>query len=345
MEEKRVADYFVVAGMPDNPRQFQENIFTDSGHLRSADGKQPITDIGVFFPSLGELVPDGHEVLLETPSGLDADLNYGSVRTNACFLYFRRSTDKPPLVDIGVMFDGAERIMPDAEIVASTPGDRVANVNNSSSRTFLTYRRAKPDMPCNELVVTDLCVIVPSKGEKPPHAFCQIQKTLNKGLMATDVFLCYKKSMFRPKSISYQPEILHRYPAMDHNDFPLNLCPSVPLFCLPMGTTLEVWPHIEDEKSSEIRKRPPVSSVFSTFVLTVSDGTYKVYGSALTFYEDFDGSNLNDEQREILEWNPESTLTNSLHVNKSICLLSHYPFGDTFEKWLQYLHVSFLLFL
>lgn len=183
------------------------------------------------------------------------------------------------------MYDGAERIMPDAEIVYNTPGDRIANVNNSSAKTFLTYRRAKPDMSCNELVVTDLCVIIPSKGEKPPHAFCQIHKTLNKGIMGTDVYLCYKKSMDRPKLISYQPEILHRYPAADHIDFPLNLCPSVPLFCLPMGSTLEVWPHIPNEID---KKRSSVSSIFSTFVLTVNDGAYKVYGSALTFYEEFE---------------------------------------------------------
>lgn len=146
------------------------------------------------------------------------------------------------------MYEGNERIMNDAKIVHETPGQRVANVNNSSAKTFLTYRRAKPNMPCNELVVTDLCVIVPSKGERPPHAFCQIHKTLNRGIMGNDVFLCYKKSMNRPKLISYQPEILHRYPEMDHNDFPLNLCPSVPLFCLPMGSTLESWPHVEGEE-------------------------------------------------------------------------------------------------
>lgn len=145
------------------------------------------------------------------------------------------------------MYEGNERIMNDAKIVHETPGQRIANVNNSSAKTFLTYRRAKPNMPCNELVVTDLCVIVPSKGERPPHAFCQIHKTLNRGIMGNDVFLCYKKSMNRPKLISYQPEILHRYPEMDHNDFPLNLCPSVPLFCLPMGSTLESWPHVEGE--------------------------------------------------------------------------------------------------
>lgn len=336
MDERRVADYFVVAGMPENPKLLKENIFNDSSHLRSAITIDPITDIGVFFPSLGEKIPADYEVLENTPTGLLADLNYGSVRTTACFIYYRRGKDKPPLVDIGVMYEEADRIMPDAEIVHYTPGDRLANVNNSSSKTFLTFRRAKNDMPCNELVVTDMCVVIPSKGEKPPHAFCMIHKTLNKGLMGSDVYLCYKKSMNRPKLISYQPEILHRYPTVDHNDFPLNLCPSVPLFCLPMGTTLEAWPHVPGGDGK--LKRKPIQPIFSTFVLTVNDGTYKVYGSALTFYEDFDEQLLNDQQRELLEWGPDSHKTHSLHVNKSICLLSRWPFGDTFEKWLQFLH-------
>ncbi|XP_053670188.1 DENN domain-containing protein Crag isoform X1 [Anopheles nili] len=334
MEERRVADYFVVAGMPEQPKLLKENIFNDSSHLRLTTTIDPITDIGVYFPSLGEKIPADYEILESTPSGLLADLNYGSVRTIGCFIYYRRGKDKPPLVDIGVMYEGAERIMADAEIVLSTPGDRLANVNNSSAKTFLTFRRASTDMPCNELVVTDLCVVIPSKGEKPPHAFCMIHKTLNKGLMGSDVYLCYKKSMNRPKLISYEPEILHRYPTFDHNDFPLTLCPSVPLFCLPMGTTLEAWQHVPGGDG----KRKPIQPVFSTFVLTVNDGTYKVYGSALTFYEEFCENNLNDQQRELLDWNKDSHKTHSLHVNKSICLLSRWPFGDTFEKWLQFLH-------
>lgn len=104
MEEKRVADYFVVAGLPENPRLLQENIFNDSGHLRSVDAVDPIVDIGVLFPALGERIPEGTQLLEYTPSGLFADLNYGSVRTTACFIYYRRGRDKPPLVDIGTFF-------------------------------------------------------------------------------------------------------------------------------------------------------------------------------------------------------------------------------------------------
>lgn len=249
---KRVADYFVVAGMPENPTLLKDNILNDSSHLKPAFGVEPITDIGVFFPTLGEKITPGYSILETTPNGYDADLNFGSVRTPACFIYYRRGHDRPPLVDIGVMYEGSEKIMPDAEIVYETPGNRLANINNTAARTFITYRRAKLDIPCNELVVTELCVIIPSKGEKPPHAFCQIHKTLNKGLMGHDVYLCYKKSQNRPRLISYKPELIHRYPKIDYEDFSLSACECVPLFCLPMGATLEAWPHVKTSNELKV---------------------------------------------------------------------------------------------
>lgn len=51
-------------------------------------------------------------------------------------------------------------------------------------------------------------------------------------------------------------------------------------------------------------------------------------------------SQLSAEQRELLGWNEEFAADHSLHMIKAICLLSHHPFGDTFDKWLKYLHVS-----
>src|SRR5215467_4937045 len=73
--------------------------------------------------------------------------------------------------------------MADSEVMHTTPYGKPANVNNSGSRTFLTYRRAKENAPCNQLVVTDICVILTSKGETPPHAFCLVHKNLNKVLI------------------------------------------------------------------------------------------------------------------------------------------------------------------
>jgi len=58
--------------------------------------------------------------------------------------------------------------------------------------------------------------------------------------------------------------ILARYPHNDYTDFPLPA--TVPMFCLPMGSSVECWP------ATATQPRP----VFSTFVLTVSDAAEKV---------------------------------------------------------------------
>lgn len=49
MDDRRIADYFVVAGLPKNPVLLEESIFSDSGHLKSSDSKAPITDLGTFI--------------------------------------------------------------------------------------------------------------------------------------------------------------------------------------------------------------------------------------------------------------------------------------------------------
>lgn len=101
MDDRRVADYFVVAGLPDNPEPLDETTLSEGGNLKASHGQPPITDISVIFPSLGENKPDEYEVITKTPTGLSADLNHGSLRTVECFLCVRRGRDKPPLVDIG----------------------------------------------------------------------------------------------------------------------------------------------------------------------------------------------------------------------------------------------------
>ena len=105
------------------------------------------------------------------------------------FLCYRRGRDRAPLLDIGVLFEGKDKVDPSSQIIEFTPNGHSANVNNTNnSATYLTYKRATEVSPCNELVVTDICVIVSSKGEVPPHSFKIIDKTLNKGMMGSDVF-------------------------------------------------------------------------------------------------------------------------------------------------------------
>ena len=59
------------------------------------------------------------------------------------------------------------------------------------------FRRAQDLSPCNELVITELGVIITSKGEEPPHSFLKIDKNLNKSMLGSAVYLCFKKSMNR----------------------------------------------------------------------------------------------------------------------------------------------------
>lgn len=54
--------------------------------------------------------------------------------------------------------------------------------------------------------------------------------------------------------------LLSRYPEEDYESFPLP--ESVPLFCLPMGASIECWP-------SQTKYSLPI---FSTFVLTGASG-------------------------------------------------------------------------
>ena len=87
---QRVADYFVVVGS-DN----LQSPVTDTETL------EPITDLIVIFKSKGETPPPGFHCIDLTPSGLVADLNAGSLRSDSCFLCYRRGSDKPPLTDVG----------------------------------------------------------------------------------------------------------------------------------------------------------------------------------------------------------------------------------------------------
>ncbi|XP_055954138.1 C-myc promoter-binding protein-like [Argiope bruennichi] len=325
MDDKRVADYFVVAGLQDNASPLDESS-RDGITPKTTHPLVPITDVTVIIRSQGETIPKGFTCIEYTPSNFPADLNHGSIRSPNIYFCYRRGRDKPPLVDVGVLYDGKEKIMADSEVVLTTPYGRSANVNNSGSKTFITYRRAHENAPCNQLVVTDICIILANKGENPPHAFCKIDKNLNKGVVGSDVFLCYKKSMNRPDLLSYKPGILGRFPLDDYENFALP--PSVPLFCLPMGANIECWP----------KKAQQPKPVFSTFVLT-SYSAEKVYGAAVTFYELFPELKLNKAMKSHLNYvTEEDKKKKCLQTNKSICLLSRWPFFDTFEKFLRYLH-------
>ncbi|XP_033992511.1 DENN domain-containing protein 4C isoform X2 [Trematomus bernacchii] len=324
----RVTDYFVVAGLTDKSTPLEQ----DLSETKSSGPKAPISDLAVINRSAGETVPEGFTCIDSTYSGQPANLNHGSLKSPELFLCYKRGRGKSPLIDIGVLYEGKERLIHGCEVIQATPYGRCANVNNSSAtsqRIFITLRRAPPVTPQNSLAVTDICVIVTSKGETPPHTFCKVDKNLNCGMWGSNVFLCYKKSVSASNSISYKAGLIFRYPEEDYESFPLS--ESVPLFCLPMGATIECWaPNTRD----------PLP-VFSTFVLTISSGE-KVYGSAIQFYEPHPVDQLSEKQKiqlGLLTTVEKKMIPNRpVNTNKCICLLSRWPFFESFRKFLMFLY-------
>ncbi|XP_004628859.1 C-myc promoter-binding protein isoform X4 [Octodon degus] len=326
----RVADYFVVAGLTDVSKPLEEEIhFNDACH-KVAKPKEPITDVSVIIKSLGEEVPRDYVCIDVTPTGLSADLNNGSLVGPQIYLCYRRGRDKPPLTDLGVLYDWKERLKQGCEIIQNTPYGRPANISGSTSsqRIYITYRRASENMTQNTLAVTDICIIIPSKGESPPHTFCKVDKNLNNSMWGSAVYLCYKKSVAKTNTVSYKAGLICRYPQEDYESF--SLPESVPLFCLPMGATIECWPP---------NSKYPLP-VFSTFVLTGASAE-KVYGAAIQFFEPYPEENLTEKQRLLLGLSladGKSDGSKTIHTNKCICLLSHWPFFDAFRKFLTFLY-------
>uniref|UniRef100_A0A8C5EV22 DENN/MADD domain containing 4A n=1 Tax=Gouania willdenowi TaxID=441366 RepID=A0A8C5EV22_GOUWI len=331
MEDKgpRVADYFVIAGLTDSSKPLDEDLHFDDAGPKSVKPKAPITDIAVVIRSLGEEVPPGFTCVESTPSGLSAELNGASLRGPQIFLCFKRGRDKPPLTDLGILYEWKEKLKPGCHIVQTTPSGRPANISSSSSqRIYITYRRAPKSQPHTSLAVTDVCVIVPGKGETPPHTFCKVDKNLNSSMWGSSVYLCYKKSLAKANAIAYKAGLLCRYPEEDYESFPLP--ESVPMFCLPMGAMIECWP-------AHTKHSLPV---FSTFVLTGASGE-KVYGAAIQFYEPYPEESLSDRQRSQLGVASSALKlveSRNVYSNKSICLLSHWPFFQSFRSFLTFLY-------
>ncbi|NWR47408.1 DEN4C protein, partial [Regulus satrapa] len=328
----RVADYFVVAGLTDTDTATLLDQEISRHETKSTGPKAPITDIAVIIKSAGETVPEGYTCVEATPTALQANLNYGSLKSPELFLCYKRGRDKPPLTDIGVLYEGKDRVISGCEVIQATPYGRCANVNNSSAssqRIFITYRRAPAVRPQNSLAVTDICVIVTSKGETPPHTFCKVDKNLNCGMWGSSVYLCYKKSVPASNSLAYKAGLIFRYPQENYESFPLS--DSVPLFCLPMGATIECW---------DPQTKYPLP-VFSTFVLTCSSAE-KVYGAAIQFYEPYPRELLTEKQQSqlgLLTTVERKVITSkSINSNKCICLLSHWPFFEAFRKFLMFIY-------
>ncbi|XP_030820997.1 LOW QUALITY PROTEIN: DENN domain-containing protein 4B [Camarhynchus parvulus] len=323
----QLVDYFVVAGLAEGSRALEEE-----QQPRPARPGEPITDVAVIIRSQGEEVPQGFTCIETSTSGHPVDLNAGLLNNPQMFLCYKRGRDKPPLIELGVHYEGKDRPKPGYQILDTTPYSRSANLASGSpghQRTFLTFRRPAEPPGHHTLGVTDICLVMPSKGESTPHTFCRVDKNLNTSMWGPALFLCYKIAVAKDNTLVYEAGLLSRYPEQDSESFPLP--ESVPVFCLPMGATIESWP---------VGTKYPLP-VFSTFVLTGASGD-KVYGAAIQFHEAFPRERLSEAQAlrlgllSVVDRGPVPG--RSLHTRKSICVLSHWPFFDVFRKFLMFIY-------
>ncbi|XP_075048507.1 DENN domain-containing protein 4B isoform X2 [Mixophyes fleayi] len=329
MEEgpPKLVDYFVIAGLTPTCRPLEEE-----NRQRSARPAEPVIDVAVIIRSQCEEVPHGFTCIEKTPGGQSADLNPSLLTNQQIYLCYRRGRDKAPITELGVHYEGKENLRPGFQVIDTTPYSHSANLSSGAPghpKTFLTYKRAPEAQGLNTLGVMDICIINPSKGDSTPHTFCKVDRSLNTSMFSPALFLCYKKAIAKTHSLVYEAGVIGRFPETDNDLFPFP--ELVPIFCLPMGATIENW-------SLDTKYPLPI---FSTFVLTGASGD-KVYGAAIQFYEQYPQEALTEKQRQrlgllsVVDRRPVSG--RSVQTMKSICVLSHWPFFDVFQKFLFFIY-------
>nr|XP_055180107.1 DENN domain-containing protein 4B isoform X4 [Nyctereutes procyonoides] len=331
----RLVDYFVIAGLAGNgaPIPEETRVSEPSGPLRPPRPAEPITDMAVIARALGEEVPQGYTCIQSSAGGHPLELSAGLLGGTQPVICYRRGRDKPPLVELGVLYEGKERPKPGFQVLDTTPYSHSANLappGPGHPRTYLTCRRAAEGAGLHALGITDVCLVLPSKGEGTPHTYCRLPRNLNPGVWGPAVYLCYKVGLAKAHTLVYEAELLGRYPEEDNEAFPLP--ESVPVFCLPMGATVECWP---------AHTKYPVP-VFSTFVLTGAAGD-KVYGAALQFYEAFPRARLSERQARALGLlsaveRGRALGGRAVRSRRAIAVLSRWPAFPAFRAFLTFLY-------
>lgn len=87
-----------------------------------------------------------------------------------------------------VLYEGKEQLKPSWDVIDTTPYSRSANLSPGGAptahRVFLMFRRALDSQGLHMLGVTDIGLLMPSKGEVAPHTFCRVDKNLNTGMVS-----------------------------------------------------------------------------------------------------------------------------------------------------------------
>jgi hypothetical protein len=128
-------------------------------------------------------------------------------------------------------------------------------------------------------------------------------------------------SAANPLRMVYDCHITDRYPLEDRD---ISLPSGLTLFCLPHGLQLYVGP------------RTPK---FYSFIQTSDKGVHLV-GCCLVFFEPLTDTQLSSLKDLITLYNiPQDTIEGKkIYAPKCLCLISQWPFIESFKKYLRYLY-------
>lgn len=89
-----------------------------------------------------------------------------------------------------ILYEGKEQLKQGWYVIDTTPYSRSASLSSGGAptahRVFLTYRRALDSQGLHTLGITDISLLLPSKGEVAPHTFCRVEKNLNTGMVSIE---------------------------------------------------------------------------------------------------------------------------------------------------------------
>lgn len=109
-----------------------------------------------------------------------------------------------------MLYEGKEVVKQGWYVIETTPYSRSASLSSggpATHRTFLTYRRAPESQALHTLGVTDISLLLPSKGEVAPHTFCRVEKNLNTGIVGLKHSTFYSVFFYLILNLSRFPSI------------------------------------------------------------------------------------------------------------------------------------------
>ena len=167
----------------------------------------PICDVCIVQAKT--LPPNDFYRMHITPSHKKADMNTAS-GGNPLYLCVRKDLTGTlaPITNFIVVFPDRNEYTPPGFVVVNR-GKTACNLNSGTSaeRIFLCYKKDSNGNP-----ITDVQIILPTKGETPPAGFNIIEKSisgvaanLNAGTGGQDVYFCYKQHMARLNCLLTDP--------------------------------------------------------------------------------------------------------------------------------------------